>query len=86
MYPIFPTIDLKDEHVYDAQNPYLIGFNTPRILANSSIQTIFNINDDELSRDLEVSRLIMFAFGTAFAQAQILKDNQVFFGFKSKLF
>lgn len=76
MYPIFPTIDLKEENVYDLKESTQIGLKTDHIKHNH-IQTFFHINDDELKDEQEVTRLIMFAFGNAYAQAQILNNNKV---------
>ena len=76
MYPIFPTIDLKEENVYDLKEPTQIGLKSDHI-NHKHIQTFFHINDDELKEEQEVTRLIMFAFGNAYAQAQILNNNKV---------
>ena len=76
MYPIFPTIDLKEENVYDLKEPTQIGLKSDHIKHNL-IQTFFHINDDELKDEQEVTRLIMFAFGNAYAQAQLLNNNKV---------
>lgn len=76
MYPIFPTVDLKDENVYDLNKPHQIGLNNNLDLENH-IHTIFHINNDNFSTSKDISRLIMFAFGSAHAQSQILLKNKV---------
>lgn len=77
MYPIFPTIDLKEENVYDVSKPTLLGFRSENILSKNFLHTIFHINDDDFNNETDISRLIMFAFGSAYAQSQILKNNRV---------
>lgn len=68
MFPIFPTIDLKDENVYDLNKANLTG-------QRDHIQTIFHINEDNLSNELDLSRLMMFAFGSAYAQTQVNRNT-----------
>jgi hypothetical protein len=78
MYPIFPTIDLKDEHVYNLQEPHLVGFRQKTAGGvQENVHTVYHINNDNLPNETDISRLIMFAFGTAYAQAQLLKQNNV---------
>ena len=79
MYPIFPTIDLKEEHIYDKDTLHSIGFRSTDVFKEALYypNTIFHINDDEMPNETDVSRLIMFAFGTAYAHSQILKQNKV---------
>jgi hypothetical protein len=76
MYPIFPTIDLKDEHIYDTTKPHLLGFESSQILKTNFVNTIFHVNNEELTSEMDAAKLIMFAFGTAYAQSQILLNNQ----------
>ncbi len=76
MYPIFPTVDLKEEHIYCKEDK-LLNSNSPKIFNKNLINTIFHINDDEFSSEADISRLVMFAFGSAHAQSQILKANKV---------
>lgn len=71
MYPIFPTIDLKDEHVYKPELN-LIGVN------EMNLHTFFHIDNDKLSDEINTSRLIMFAFGQAYAKSKLLQQNKVF--------
>ena len=83
MYPVFPTIDLKEENIYDAAEPHQVGFKQSLAVNTQTeyIHTIFNLNDDErlLTNDEDISRLIMFAFGSAYAQAQLLSSKKVKF-------
>lgn len=74
MYPLFPTIDLKEENIYDLNKPFILGHDGQ---LNNHVQTIFHINEDNFSNESDLSRLIMFAFGTAYAQSQLLKNSQV---------
>lgn len=71
MFPIFPTIDLKDQHVYNLKKNYLIDNRSD--LNGKMVQTVININDDDFTNDQDISRLIMVLFGTAYAQANMLK-------------
>ena len=76
MYPIFPTVDLTDEHVYDLdQNS--IGWKETTMAKFSNIHTFFHANDDQLSDEANVARLVMFAFGYAHATSQFLLKNKV---------
>jgi hypothetical protein len=67
MYPIFPTVDLKDENVYDLERPHVTGMQP----GQSHIHTFIHLNDDEFNNEHDLSRLLMFAFGTAYAQSKI---------------
>jgi hypothetical protein len=81
MYPIFPTIDLKEEQIYYNEDD-LLKSNSPNIFNKNLINTIFHINDDEFSNEADISRLVMFAFGSAHAQSQINRvdlKNQIYF-------
>ena len=71
MYPIFPTIDLKDEHVYKT-NANVIGID------EMNLHTFFHIDDDKLTDEINTSRLIMFSFGQAFAKSKLLQQKKVF--------
>ncbi|RNA29386.1 39S ribosomal mitochondrial [Brachionus plicatilis] len=71
MYPIFPTIDLKDQHIYNLEKNCLIDNRSD--LNGKIVQTIININDDDFTNEQDVSRLIMLLFGTAYAQANMMK-------------
>lgn len=75
MYPIFPTIDLKEEHIYNLKQPILERFVDPTMSNSNYVDTIVHINDDNLSNDLDTSRLIMFAFGNAYVQSKLLEKN-----------
>lgn len=77
MYPIFPTIDLKEEHIYDLNKPLVFGVN--RNMSQNLTHTFVHLNNDNFQVEQDVSRLIMFAFGIAYAQSQLLKSEQVFF-------
>lgn len=72
MFPIFPTIDLKTEHVYQDENS--IGWSTNIANPYKNLHTIFHINDDQFNLNADVARLIMFAFGYAYAQSQLNKN------------
>jgi len=80
MYPIFPTVDLKTESIYEDNS--CIGWYSnieeelKRKLNNpfKFIHTIFHINDNKFNIEEDVSRLIMFAFGYAHAQVKINKE------------
>jgi hypothetical protein len=76
MYPIFPTIDLKDEHIYCLNEIIFPRFKTHSLVNSSYLDTIIHINDDNLSNDLDTSRLIMFAFGNAYSQSKVLEYNK----------
>ena len=75
MYPIFPTIDLKEEHIYKPD------LNTIGLKLNNcpieNVHTFFHIYDDQLSDQINTSRLIMFAFGHAYAKTKLLQQNKV---------
>lgn len=71
MFPIFPTIDLKDQHIYNLDKRCLIDNRSN--LNGKVIQTIININDDDFTTEQDISRLIMTLFGTAYAQVDMLK-------------
>lgn len=73
MFPIFPTIDLRDEHVYDATEN-TVGWRHG--VANApALHTFFHVNDDQLSDEDNVSKLMVFAFGAAVAQAKTMMLN-----------
>ena len=75
MFPIFPTIDLRDEHVYDATEN-TVGWRHG--VANApALHTFFHVNDDQLSDEDNVSKLMVFAFGAAVAQAKTMMLNGV---------
>ena len=84
MYPIFPTVDLLTEAIYEDRN--CIGWysnieeDLKRKLNNpfKFIHTIFHINDDKHSLDQDVSRLIMYAFGYAHAQVKLNQEVRGF--------
>lgn len=65
MYPIFPTVDLREENVYDETRPYVSGVVSP---ASNHIHTFVNLNDDEFTPLQDLTRLMMFAFSTAYGQ------------------
>lgn len=70
MYPIFPTIDLKEEHVYDVTRSHVTGvYGDAR---SNHVHTFVHLNDDqdaaEFTSEQDLTRLIMFAFGTAYGQ------------------
>ncbi|CAF0708667.1 unnamed protein product [Brachionus calyciflorus] len=71
MYPIFPTIDLKEQFVYDLNKPNLIDNRSN--INNKLIHTVINLNDDSFTNEQDISRLVMMTFGTAYAQANLLK-------------
>ena len=86
MYPIFPTVDLIDEHVYDL-NENSIGWKETAMAKFSNIHTFFHANDDQLGDEANVARLVMFAFGYAHATSQFLlktkvRDTYKFFNLK----
>ena len=76
MYPIFPTVDLIDEHVYDL-NENSIGWKETAMAKFSNIHTFFHANDDQLGDEANVARLVMFAFGYAHATSQFLLKTKV---------
>ena len=67
MYPIFPTIDMKSEHVYEEHHNY--GLATSSAFKN--VHTVFLINNEALNSDTDISQLIMYAFGYANAQYEL---------------
>jgi hypothetical protein len=71
MYPIYPTIDLAKEHVY--RNDSCIGW-TNNSHDFTNIHTVVHTNDDDFSTEADVARSIMYAFGYAYAQAQLNKE------------
>jgi hypothetical protein len=71
MYPIFPTIDLKEQQVYDLKRPFLLDHKSD--LAGKIVQTVISLNDDNFTSEQDVSRMTMLLFGTAYAQANMLK-------------
>jgi len=77
MYPIFPTIDLKDEYIYK-HDLHTIGLRTDNCPVEN-VHTFFHIYDDKLSDQINTSRLIMFAFGHAYAKTKLLQQKGVFF-------
>lgn len=77
MYPIFPTIDLKDEHVYK-HDFHTIGLQVNNNSLIDNVHTFFHIYDDKLSDEINTCRLIMFAFGHAHAKSKLLQQNKVF--------
>jgi hypothetical protein len=81
MYPIFPTVDLKDENIYKLDEPNLVGWKLPIYKNPTYLHTFFHLNDDNLTTEQEASRLIMFAFSNAYLQSLYLRETQVFFRF-----
>ena len=79
MYPIFPTVDLKDENIYKRDEPNLVGWKLPIYKTPTNLHTFFHINDDNLTAEQEISRLIMFTFANAYLQSVYLRETQVFF-------
>lgn len=80
MYPIFPTVDLKEENVYDLSSPHIVGMKKEqagRVEATRHLHTLVHLNADELPTETDMSRLIMFAFGGAYAQAKLLQRENV---------
>ncbi len=73
MYPVFPTIDLVDEHVY------VRGENTFGVArgGHSNLHTIFHVNEDNLNDEANISRMLMFTFGAAIAQSNKLREMNV---------
>ena len=78
MYPIFPTIDLKDERVYNLDESSTVGWRDERFQF-SNVHTFFHANEDNISNEAEISRLIMYAFGYCYAQSQLLQKQKVSF-------
>ncbi len=77
MYPIYPTVDLNDQHIYDL-NENTIGWKEDsKITKFSNVHTFFHANNDQISDEANVARLIMFAFGYACAKSKILIKNKV---------
>lgn len=72
MYPIFPTIDLIDNHVYDL-NDSTFGFRASTAAKFANIHTFFHIDSDQLSDQTNTANLMMFAFGSAIAQSKSLQ-------------
>lgn len=72
MFPIFPTIDLLQENIYDS-NENTVGLKGLNKFNN--LHTFFHVNEDQ-NDEVNVSRLIMFAFGAAVAQSKSLKVVQ----------
>ena len=73
MYPIYPTIDLKETNIYDLSQKTVSNFST------DNIHTLIYLNDDDFTVDQDLSRLIMLAFGAAYAQfsANKKENNQI---------
>lgn len=64
MYPVFPTVDLKDENVYDTSKPYVNGLP----YKSDHVHTFVHLNEDEFTVEEDLARLVMFAFGCAYGQ------------------
>ena len=78
MYPIFPTVDLKEENVYNLDEMPTVGWRSDLPSpAFPNLHTLFHINDDEMSTEADTARLITFAFGSAYAQSRILEKERV---------
>lgn len=76
MYPVFPTIDLLDEHVYDLNTSTFGWRHDQPVNKFSNLHTFFHVNDDQLNDKDNVSRLMAFAFGAAIAQSKLLRKNK----------
>ena len=78
MYPIFPTIDMRDEHVYDPSKPLVVGWPSPAATSAIHADTVFHINDDtpanlierEWTSEQDMARLLVFAYAHAIAQSR----------------
>ncbi|CAF0853473.1 unnamed protein product [Didymodactylos carnosus] len=72
MYPIYPTIDLEQEHLY--QEGYELGWNQRVDNKQEYLHTFYYVSFDELihesSIDERLAQMVMFSFGNALAQAQ----------------
>jgi hypothetical protein len=75
MYPIFPTVDLKEENIYNLEEPHILCLKNQSLSHNERIHTLIHLNDDNFDTERDISRLIMFAFGSAHAQAQLFRNN-----------
>lgn len=64
MYPIFPTVDLREENIYDLAKPYVSGLSA----TSGNVHTFVHLNDDDFTIEEDLSRLMMFAFGCAYGQ------------------
>jgi hypothetical protein len=64
MYPIFPTVDLKEENIYDLAKPHVSGLSA----TSRNVHTFVHLNDDDFTIEEDLSRLMMFAFGCAYGQ------------------
>lgn len=73
MFPIFPTIDLLEENVYDS-NENTVGLESLNKFNN--LHTFFHVNEGETD-EANAARLIMFAFGSAIAQSKKLKTLEM---------
>ncbi len=76
MYPVFPTIDLVDEHVY-VKGESTFGLAKGSGCGYEHVHTICHVNEDELSDEANTARMVMFAFGAAIAQSKMLRDANV---------
>lgn len=76
MYPIFPTIDLVDNHVYDlTENTY--GWDqTQTSLKFANTHTFFHVDAEQLNDEANAAKLMMFAFGSAIAQSRSLQAKK----------
>ena len=72
MYPIFPTVDLKKQHVYDLTQAATNGLQSDHY---QHVHTIVHLNDDGWPIDTDLARLVMFSFGQALVQAKLLKSR-----------
>ncbi|CAF3734460.1 unnamed protein product [Rotaria socialis] len=78
MYPIYPTIDLPSEQLY--QNGDEQGWHQRK--SNEYVHTTLHVSNDELiheaTTDERLARMIMFAFGSALVQArQLYPDGRL---------
>ena len=76
MYPVFPTIDLVDSHVYDLEES-TFGWRPDAAAHFAHTHTFFHVDGDGLSGEANVAKLMMFAFGSAVAQSKLLQSGKV---------
>lgn len=76
MYPIFPTIDLVDNHVYDLNETTFGWRSSQNNIKFANTHTFFHIDSEQLSDQANTANLMMFAFGSAIAQAKSLQAQK----------
>jgi hypothetical protein len=77
MFPIFPTIDLKNEKIYRSYEKTTIGLKLK--VDSYNLHTFFHINDNTLDPEVNGSRLIAFTFASAYAKARQLEILKVIY-------